>query len=420
MESTAMASIPPRCRACNQEAKEEDVVMNGFHLPFHKACFPTNHLKSSDATSRAPLAALNSAPISSSSSSSLSIPPPTSTSTAAAASATTTATAASISASSSATTSTTTTTATTTTITTTTTTAAAVAAAAASGDPASDCAASCLPPSHPSTLERRPTSASRESDRHALARLHHFAREPGNDTCADCSAPQPRWISVTLGVFLCPQCSGEHRALGSHISRVRSLGLDHWTAEGIRTVLEWGNVRANAQWEARIPDGFCKPGPLATPSEKRCWVRAKYLHKAFSHGTEFRPEMLRMPLPATAGPVYVGVLRVTVVDAVFSKRMKCACMLRLGRQSVTTKRAPTCATPQWGETHMLSVPSHESALEVTLRRKTRFGSRAYARAAVDLATLPLRQLAADQTHEVKVALKAGCTLTLQLALLCLE
>ena len=41
----------------------------------------------------------------------------------------------------------------------------------------------------------------------------------------------------------------------SQISRVRSLGLDHWTAEGTTTILEWGNKRANALWEACLPEG---------------------------------------------------------------------------------------------------------------------------------------------------------------------
>ena len=54
-------------------------------------------------------------------------------------------------------------------------------------------------------------------------------------------------------------------------------------------------------------------------------------------GTHFKPEMLRIPAPSTAGPSYVGVLRITVVSAVFPKRMKAACSIRLGRQSVTTK-----------------------------------------------------------------------------------
>lgn len=54
-------------------------------------------------------------------------------------------------------------------------------------------------------------------------------RVPGNGFCVDCDAPTPEWASLNLGVLMCIECSGIHRNLGSHISKVRSLGLDEWT-----------------------------------------------------------------------------------------------------------------------------------------------------------------------------------------------
>lgn len=38
----------------------------------------------------------------------------------------------------------------------------------------------------------------------------------------------PEWASINLGVLMCIECSGIHRNLGSHISKVRSLDLDEW------------------------------------------------------------------------------------------------------------------------------------------------------------------------------------------------
>lgn len=45
----------------------------------------------------------------------------------------------------------------------------------------------------------------------------------GNDTCADCGSPEPDWASLNLGILLCIECSGVHRNLGVHISKVRNL-----------------------------------------------------------------------------------------------------------------------------------------------------------------------------------------------------
>lgn len=53
-------------------------------------------------------------------------------------------------------------------------------------------------------------------------------RVPGNGQCADCNSPNPDWASLNLGILMCIECSGVHRNLGSHISKVRSLDLDGW------------------------------------------------------------------------------------------------------------------------------------------------------------------------------------------------
>lgn len=41
------------------------------------------------------------------------------------------------------------------------------------------------------------------------------------------------------------RCSGIHRGMGTHISRVKSVDLDAWTDEQLQSVLRWGNTRAN-------------------------------------------------------------------------------------------------------------------------------------------------------------------------------
>ena len=56
---------------------------------------------------------------------------------------------------------------------------------------------------------------------------------PGNNKCADCGANNPGWASWNLGIFLCMRCASLHRKLGTHISKVKSLSMDTWTAEQV-------------------------------------------------------------------------------------------------------------------------------------------------------------------------------------------
>ena len=36
----------------------------------------------------------------------------------------------------------------------------------------------------------------------------------------------PKWLATNLGVLICIECSGIHREMGVHVSRIRSIELD--------------------------------------------------------------------------------------------------------------------------------------------------------------------------------------------------
>ncbi|CAH7667440.1 putative GTPase activating protein for Arf-domain-containing protein [Phakopsora pachyrhizi] len=106
--------------------------------------------------------------------------------------------------------------------------------------------------------------------RHAEV-LKAMLRRPENKTCADCKKNDPRWASTNLGCFMCIRCSGIHRSMGVHITRIKSIDLDTWTPEQVSNVQRWGNRRANAYWEAHLRAGHMPPD-----HKIESFIRSKY------------------------------------------------------------------------------------------------------------------------------------------------
>ncbi|XP_061343590.1 ADP-ribosylation factor GTPase-activating protein AGD5-like isoform X2 [Gastrolobium bilobum] len=102
--------------------------------------------------------------------------------------------------------------------------------------------------------------------------LEGLLKLPENRECADCKAKGPRWASVNLGIFICMQCSGIHRSLGVHISKVRSATLDTWLPEQVAFIHSMGNEKANSYWEAELPPNYDRVGI-------ENFIRAKYEEK---------------------------------------------------------------------------------------------------------------------------------------------
>ncbi|XP_039071282.1 ADP-ribosylation factor GTPase-activating protein AGD2-like isoform X2 [Hibiscus syriacus] len=116
---------------------------------------------------------------------------------------------------------------------------------------------------------------------------------PGNYFCAECNSHEPDWASLNLGILLCIECSGAHRNLGVHISKVRSLTLDVkvWEPSVVELFRTLGNSYCNSIWEGSllqnksvdesnpISTSITKPCPKDPISDKEKYINAKYVSK---------------------------------------------------------------------------------------------------------------------------------------------
>ncbi|KAL2827294.1 hypothetical protein BJY01DRAFT_139353 [Aspergillus pseudoustus] len=107
--------------------------------------------------------------------------------------------------------------------------------------------------------------------------------DQGNNWCADCnSTSKVEWVSINLGIVLCIECSGIHRSLGTHISKIRSLTLDvhSFSNDIVEILLQVGNRVSNMVWEATL-DQSQKPIASSTREQRLRFITAKYADRAF-------------------------------------------------------------------------------------------------------------------------------------------
>eukprot|EP01089_Gocevia_fonbrunei_P019613 TRINITY_DN69_c0_g1_i1.p1 TRINITY_DN69_c0_g1~~TRINITY_DN69_c0_g1_i1.p1 ORF type:complete len:350 (-),score=69.41 TRINITY_DN69_c0_g1_i1:85-1134(-) len=114
-----------------------------------------------------------------------------------------------------------------------------------------------------------------------LVILKELLKEGGNRECIDCGAKGPQWASWSLGVFICINCAGIHRSLGTHLTKVKSATLDKWTDEQLANMQSIGNARAKGYYESSVPDSYSIPREGSSSHALEHWIRAKYEKKQF-------------------------------------------------------------------------------------------------------------------------------------------
>ncbi|KAG0269689.1 hypothetical protein DFQ27_002653 [Actinomortierella ambigua] len=129
---------------------------------------------------------------------------------------------------------------------------------------------------------------------------------PANNSCVECGVKNPDWCAINLGILLCIECSGIHRSLGTHISKVRSFTLDttSYTRDLFDFIRAVGNECSNQVWEALlhkdVSEGGLDPAttirkPVYNDSRdyKVEYIQKKYVDRLFVDRLQFVPEAER-------------------------------------------------------------------------------------------------------------------------------
>nr|XP_014342220.1 PREDICTED: arf-GAP with SH3 domain, ANK repeat and PH domain-containing protein 3 [Latimeria chalumnae] len=118
-----------------------------------------------------------------------------------------------------------------------------------------------------------------ELNKAVIAEVRQMA---GNEGCCDCGAPDPSWLSTNLGILTCIECSGIHRELGVHYSRIQSLTLDVLSTSELLLAISIGNGRFNEVMEAELPSNSpVKPTVTSDMTARKEYIVAKYVERKY-------------------------------------------------------------------------------------------------------------------------------------------
>ncbi|XP_037311796.1 arf-GAP with SH3 domain, ANK repeat and PH domain-containing protein 1 isoform X4 [Pungitius pungitius] len=115
--------------------------------------------------------------------------------------------------------------------------------------------------------------------------IEDVLRMPGNEVCCDCGASDPKWLSTNLGILTCIECSGIHREMGVHISRIQSMELDKLGTSELLLAKNVGNSSFNEIMEGNLTSPTPKPTPSSDMTVRKEFINAKYVDHKYARKT---------------------------------------------------------------------------------------------------------------------------------------
>ncbi|XP_061821290.1 arf-GAP with SH3 domain, ANK repeat and PH domain-containing protein 1 isoform X1 [Nerophis lumbriciformis] len=115
--------------------------------------------------------------------------------------------------------------------------------------------------------------------------IEDVLRMPGNELCCDCGASDPKWLSTNLGILTCIECSGIHREMGVHISRIQSMELDKLGTSELLLAKNVGNSSFNEIMEGNLPSPSPKPTPSSDMTVRKEFINGKYVDHKYARKT---------------------------------------------------------------------------------------------------------------------------------------